>query len=229
MRIEQNLTNTNYNPRGTNPSWIVIHNTANGTSAEGIAYNNTQFFKNVYREASAHYFIDDGDIIWQCVKDTDTAWHVGEASSRNGCTNYNSIGIEVCEPANGRFTDKEISTLTELVQYLMDKYDIDYDHVTTHHLTTGKNCPWYYVFEERWDYLKNIITGGVEVISNDDIKKIAQAVWEYIYHKSLPDEDKILGNDMDSNRYNVENMTYLEAKRAKDYAKRAVDILEGRD
>ena len=221
MRIEQNLTNCNYNYRGTKPEWIVIHNTANGTSVEGIAYNNTVYFKNeVDPPASAHYFIDDGDIIWQCVRDTDTAWHVGEAPSKNGCYNYNSIGIEVCEPANGRFTDKEIATLTELVTYLMDKYDIDYDHVVTHHLTTGKNCPWYYTFEERWDYLKDIITGGVTVISNDDIDRIAQRVWEYIYHPGKVDEDKTLQEagyySMVSNRYNVLNQAFNEAHRANE-------------
>lgn len=154
MEIRDNLTNVNFNFRNTIPRWIVIHNTANGTSAEGTAYNNTQYFKNTYRSASAHYFIDDGDVVWRCVRDTDTAWHVGEAASRNGCYNYNSIGIEVCETANGWFTDKEVDTLRELVQSLMKLYGIPADRICRHHDVTGKNCPWYYSDDGRWSELK---------------------------------------------------------------------------
>ena len=127
--VKANMTNVNYTPRGTNPSWIVIHNTSNATDQPPIAYNNTQYFKNEYRGASATYFIDSGDTIWQCVSERDTAWHCGDAPSRNGCYNYNSIGIEVCEPASGKFTDKEIDNLTWLVQKLMNDYGIDAKHV----------------------------------------------------------------------------------------------------
>lgn len=154
MDIQKNLTNVNFNFRNTLPSWIVIHNTANGTSREGTAYNNTVYFNDTYRSASAHYFIDDGDTVWQCVRDTDTAWHVGEAASRNGCYNTNSIGIEVCETAGGWFTDKEIENLRELVQGLMKFYNIPAERICRHHDVTGKNCPWYYVDDARWDELK---------------------------------------------------------------------------
>ena len=181
MDIQKNLTETNFNFRGTIPRWIVIHNTANRTSAEGTAYNNTQYFKNRFvsgaPEASAHYFIDDGDTVWQCVRDTDTAWHVGEAASRNGCYNTNSIGIEVCETADGWFTDKEVDTLRELVGSLMQLYGIPAERVCRHHDVTGKNCPWYYTDDERWAELKARIL-------EDDMRPAD--VWEYNYEGSAP-------------------------------------------
>lgn len=158
--IKQNLTNVNYTSRGTDPSYIVIHNTANGTAAEGTAWNNTNYFKDVNRDASATYFIDDGDVIWQCVRDTDTAWHCGESASRNGVYNYNSIGIEVCESDDGWFTDNEIENLRWLVQKLMDEYDIPASHVCRHHDVTGKNCPWRYVDDENWSKLMDEITSS---------------------------------------------------------------------
>lgn len=173
--IKYNLTNVNYTWRGSNPSWIVIHNTANETSTPPIAYNNTQYFKNEYRGASANYFIDDSDVIWCCVEPINTAWHCGEAPSENGCYNYNSIGIEVCEPANGKFTDKEIDNLTWLVQKLMNKYGIDADHICRHHDVTGKNCPWYYCNDVKWEELKATITGSDEM-TNDQIKLLAQEI-----------------------------------------------------
>ena len=174
MDIQKNLTNVNFNFRNTLPRWIVVHNTANGTSREGTAYNNTVYFKDTYRSASAHYFIDDGDTVWQCVRDTDTAWHVGEAQSRNGCYNTNSIGIEVCETAGGWFTDKEIATLRELVRGLMDFYGIPAERVCRHHDVTGKSCPWYYSDDDRWAELKAQITED-DMITKDD----ANAIWAF--------------------------------------------------
>lgn len=174
MDIQKNLTNVNFNFRNTLPRWIVVHNTANGTSEEGTAYNNTVYFKDTYRSASAHYFIDDGDTVWQCVRDTDTAWHVGEAASRNGCYNTNSIGIEVCETAGGWFTDKEIATLRELVRGLMDFYGIPAERVCRHHDVTGKSCPWYYSDDDRWAELKAQITED-DMITKDD----ANAIWAF--------------------------------------------------
>ena len=174
MDIQKNLTNVNFNFRNTLPRWIVVHNTANGTSKEGTAYNNTVYFKDTYRSASAHYFIDDGDTVWQCVRDTDTAWHVGEAQSRNGCYNTNSIGIEVCETAGGWFTDKEIATLRELVRGLMDFYGIPAERVCRHHDVTGKDCPWYYSDDDRWAELKAQITED-DMITKDD----ANAIWAF--------------------------------------------------
>ena len=220
MEIRDNLTVTNYRSRGTNPTWIVIHNTANGTSAEGTAYANTQYFKTVYREASAHYFVDDGDIVWRCVRDTDTAWHVGEAPSRNGCYNSNAIGIEVCETASGKFTEHEIGILQELVPTLMLKYDITADHVCRHHDVTGKLCPWYYSDDDKWRELKNRILGGAEVVTDSDMEKIAIKVWEYLYHQGKADEDKTLQNNgypkNISNRYNVHNASFIEAHKANE-------------
>lgn len=167
--IKQNLTNVNYQSRGTNPTWIVIHNTANGTSAAGTAYNNTAYFKDAMRNASAHYFVDDGDTIWQCVRDTDCAWHVGDAWSRNGCTNYNSIGIEVCERADGSFSEHEKEVLSWLVPYLMDKYGISADHVCRHYDVTGKYCPMGYINESAWTALKDRITNGGDDMSVDEL------------------------------------------------------------
>lgn len=171
MQINYNLTNTNYNAgRGASVQWIVIHNTANGTAREGTAYNNTEYFKDTYRKASAHYFVDNGDVVWCCVDPSDTAWHCGEAASRNGCYNSNSIGIEVCEPSWGEFTDKERETLAELVGWLMEEYGVDADHVCRHNDVTGKNCPWFYANDQSaWNELRDYITGGGDMATAGDV------------------------------------------------------------
>lgn len=56
---------------GIKKEWIVIHNVGTSPIKEGSAYVNTKYFKSVNRNLSAHYFIDDGDVIWQSVEDDD--------------------------------------------------------------------------------------------------------------------------------------------------------------
>lgn len=179
--IKENLTTVNYNEKHAAPQWIVIHNTANGTSREGTAYANTQYFKNTYRWASAHYFVDDGDTVWRCVRDTDCAWHVGDAQSRNGCTNYNSVAIEVCETADGHFTEHEIQVLAWLVPQLMQKYGIDADHVCRHYDVTRKHCPMGYIDQGRWLALKERIIGG-----DDDMSTYAEKAYQELMNDSDP-------------------------------------------
>ena len=76
--------------------WIATHNGGTAPQGEGAAYNNPVYSKSVNRQASAHYFIDNGEVIWQCVELKDGAWSVGDSWSRNGANNRNSINIEVC-------------------------------------------------------------------------------------------------------------------------------------
>lgn len=180
FQIQQNLTNVNCEWGCNSPQWIVIHNTANGTSREGTAWANTNFFKNTVRNASAHYFIDDGDTVWQCVNDWDTAWHIGDSWSRNGATNYNAIGIEVCETADGSFTEHEIAVLQWLVPMLMDKYGIDADHICRHHDVTTKICPAGYIDWGRWCELKDRILEEDDVITEEQIDQIARRAAQYV-------------------------------------------------
>lgn len=145
--IRKNITVTNFNRRGTKPSWIVVHYTANNGDT---AFNNTSYFKSEYRGASANYFVDQY-YIWQCVEDTDTAWHVGNDYYYNGARNTNSIGVEMCSyirqgGKSGVLQDYRIKKETyentiELVQYLMQKYDIPISRVCRHYDVTGKYCP----------------------------------------------------------------------------------------
>lgn len=147
LQIQNGLTKTNFNKRGTNPTWIVLHYTANNGDT---AYNNISYFMNEYRGASANYFVDR-DSIWRCVADTDTAWHVGNDTYKNGARNYNSIGIEMCSYVRSggtvgvlqdyRIHEDTVQNAVELTQYLMEKYNIPIERVCRHYDVTGKYCP----------------------------------------------------------------------------------------
>lgn len=140
--IDRNLTGINRSVGNGGRDWIVVHNVGTAPTAAGAAFDNTRYFASAWRGASAHYFIDEGDVIWQCVDDADTSWAVGDAPSRNGCRNSNCINVEVC--GDREFSPKRRENLRWLVGLLMERHGIDAAHVVRHYDVTGKRCPAYY-------------------------------------------------------------------------------------
>lgn len=160
--IRQYLTPYNHNKgrRGQAIKYIVVHYTSGSMRAYPAALRNCKFFASANRNASAHYFIDEGDTIYQSVLDEDTAWSVGAKKYVHPeCRNHNSVNIEVC--SDGMFSEKEIVNLRWLVKKLQKKYGIPDDRVIRHFDVTGKSCPAYYVDETRWQELKERILSNV--------------------------------------------------------------------
>jgi N-acetylmuramoyl-L-alanine amidase CwlA len=151
LTIKKVLTKYNFTDKNDigRIKYIVIHYFGSLGTAESVA----NYFASAYRGASAHYSLDDGSIIYQSVEDGDIAWHCGTSGSYfNACRNSNSIGIEVkpykiykeqvySSDLDWYFTDKTISNLITFVRYLMDKYNIDIDHIVRHYDVTHKYCP----------------------------------------------------------------------------------------
>jgi N-acetylmuramoyl-L-alanine amidase CwlA len=154
---------TGYNRFARNRSnvrYIVVHYVGSGSNATGNALANCKYFAGGNRNASAHYFIDDGSI-YECIDPASYgAWHVGDGHGAYGITNTNSIGIEVCNNG-GPFTDAEIDRLTWLVQKLMSEYGVDSSRVVRHYDASRKQCPAYYASNySAWIKLRDQITGG---------------------------------------------------------------------
>ncbi len=135
--------------------YIVMHYTANkGDTAKA---NGNYFANNADLKASAHYFVDETEVV-QSVEDDDTAWHCGGSLQGGGghtfhgiCLNANSIGVEMCSDYKNEayvITDDTVNNAMELVKSLMDTYSIDTDHVIRHYDVTGKNCPAPWVADE---------------------------------------------------------------------------------
>ncbi len=123
--------------------------------------------------ASATYFVDEKSI-WQCVEDSNRAWHCGGGLQGSGghafhniCTNSNSIGIEMCckKTAAGvwYFEEETVKNTADLTRYLMKKYNIPIDRVIRHYDVTGKICPEPYVRDEAaWRNFKNMVLSEEE-------------------------------------------------------------------
>lgn len=159
MNIKENLTNVNYwvgnGAGGTkNNEYIVIHY----VGAVSTAYDNSVYFKNTNREASANYFVDEENI-YRVVKDSDSAWHCGANTYYCNARNTNSIGIEMCcFMNNGKLdvSEKVVANTIELTKELMQKYNIPVENVVRHYDVSRKNCPAPFVADvNRWNDFKN--------------------------------------------------------------------------
>ena len=190
----------NYKKGRTNKiRYIVIHYTANnGDTAKG----NAEYYANAVLGASAHYFVDEGDTIYQSVLDCDTAWAVGGTSKyiHPECRNANSISIELCsrnwngkdKPATDSgwyFKEETINNAVKLTKELMEKYNIPIENVIRHYDVWGKICPAPFVnnpkawenfkeklVEKRYSYdetVDNMIKDGITTTEN-------MAYWEKV-------------------------------------------------
>ncbi|MCD8156505.1 MAG: N-acetylmuramoyl-L-alanine amidase [Clostridiales bacterium] len=192
LTIHQNLQTVNASSRyGKSIQYIVIHYTA----STGTAYNNTVYFQS-YRGSSAHYFVDYSGAIWQSTADSLAAWSVGGSKYANTdggtyykiATNYNTLNIEMCvrtlesktsTTTDWYFEDNTITATVELVQALMDKYDIDIDHVIRHYDVTGKTCPNPFVLNDddvTWDDFLQMVAGTMATPGAEDEEDTSEAV-----------------------------------------------------
>lgn len=175
--INRNITTVNHTVFKTKRDieFIVLHY----FGAFGSAEDNTRYFKDVNRKASAHYFVDDISI-WQCVEDNNAAWHCGGTNPgtfQGVCTNNNSLSVEMrpykLNPNSKASTDNDwyfhestVDNTIQLVTYLMEKYNVDIYRIIRHADVTGKLCPRPYVGadinkyyhktgDEMWEHFKN--------------------------------------------------------------------------
>lgn len=169
------ITNRN-NFGGSRPKsairFIAIHWTDN-KSKGATAMNHYRYFQNSSPGASAHYFVDDNEIV-QIVGDTTIAYAVGGNQgygvALNGCTNYNSISIEMC--VNNGYSEKMLFNTIELVKELLRQYPNAI--VCRHWDATRKDCPSGFAGKNnaRWNNFLNDIKQNRRMII--DISKSSE-------------------------------------------------------
>jgi len=179
--------NSNYAPgRSGGIKFITLHFTGNNGDT---AKNNADYFaNNANLKASAHYFVDE-NIIYQSVKDSDTAWHCGGGLQGAGgaafyqkCMNSNSFGLELCsrKDANGRYYIKPetVKNAIELTKYLMQKYNVPITNIIRHYDVTGKVCPEPFVREPKlWgDFKLNLESEDLTMSQYEELKKAIDEV-----------------------------------------------------
>ena len=154
IKINEKLIKYNFSKR-VDPTikYIVIHDTGN-TNKGANADAHFKWLNTGNRDASAHYFVDDKQIL-RVVKDENRSWAVGDGGDKYGISNDNSISIEMCINSDGDFNKVYRSTL-ELTKYLMEKYNIPLENVVRHYDASRKICPniWKENNWEKWNKFK---------------------------------------------------------------------------
>jgi len=74
------------------PQGLTVHETATPGASSS---NESAYFHNAYREASAHFFVDYSAIV-QIIPENEIAWHAGPTA------NHRDLSVELCH-----FTDPE--------------------------------------------------------------------------------------------------------------------------
>lgn len=168
------IANNNYfaGRDGSQPHYIILHGTAGGTSAEGIA-NYFASTQNTDNPVSSHYVIGtDGEIV-QCVSESDGAWANGFLSSGHATfwnesinPNLITISIEHCKPSldnSDTLTPAQQTASFNLVRDICQRWQIPAQNADANGGITGhfsidpvnrSNCPGPYPWNDLWSFLK---------------------------------------------------------------------------
>jgi hypothetical protein len=154
---------------GHQPQWIIVHGTAGGTSATGIA----QYFQTDDPPTSTHYIVGlQGEVV-QCVRDSDSAWGNGVVTtghdawwSPNLNPNFTTISIEHVKPDTqnqSQLTQAQMEASFQLIESLCRTHNIPMraadqnGGITSHASIDPVNrsfCPGAYPWTQLWAYLQ---------------------------------------------------------------------------
>lgn len=115
------------NSTGRKIDTIILH-----TSYDAIG-NDPYSVEGVIAEWKAagvapHYLIDRNGKTYQLVADNNIAYHAGVSSVPDGRKNVNdfSLGVEIINTQDGKFSDAQYSAINSLIASLKKKYQIKY-------------------------------------------------------------------------------------------------------
>ena len=177
IRVNKQLIDINYSKGQTiSPKYIVIHDTDNRRAGADAMANRNYFANHPNANASAHYIVDDSNIV-QVLEDTWKGWHIGDGGASASINNNNAIGIELAVNSDGNFS-KTYETGIALTRYLMNKYNIPAQNIVMHKHASGKDCSRMMIIDNPnlWAQFKQRAAAGMpgEQYINDGITASAK-------------------------------------------------------
>jgi N-acetylmuramoyl-L-alanine amidase len=130
---------------------IIVHSTFNNSGGE--AYDINLVIKQFEKyKVSAHYVIGRDGKVYQLVNEEDNSFHAGKGSLPDGRTNINScsIGIEIMTSYTESPTEKQITSLLQLIDKIKKKHSIKYILRHSDIAPVRKTDPW----NMDWDSFK---------------------------------------------------------------------------
>ena len=144
--INNKFKSGNYDQRKFDISLIIIHFTETKTFNDAL-----NLLTSTDRKVSSHYLIDKSGDIFNLVDLDKRAWHAGESMWDNyDDINSRSIGIEIVNSGEiviEDYTDKQINSLSDLINKLLKDFDIDNilghsDIAPFRKIDPGVHFPW---------------------------------------------------------------------------------------
>lgn len=155
---------------------IVFHYTAN-TGKSATAKGNARYFAagSEGRAASAHYCVDKGNVVYECVPLDTVAWSVGDGrSGKFGgiYNNYNTVSIEMVSHTDASGTyyipEKTMENAARLYQMLLPQLP-NVQAAIRHYDVSGKLCPLPLINEEKWEKFQKLLKEVDEVVEKSKI------------------------------------------------------------
>lgn len=119
MLINANFTSPNFTDRKKPIEYIIVHYTE---MPFNLALNR---LIDKEAEVSSHYLIKEDGEIFRLVADDKIAWHAGKSFWKGqSALNQNSIGIELDNLGNNKFSREQINSCLTLSKVLVQKYSV---------------------------------------------------------------------------------------------------------
>lgn len=180
---EMYITNRVNRPRiKMSPRYLIIHWTAN-TGKGANARANRNYFQFTKRPASAHFIVDDREIV-QCLPENEVAYHIGARQYFHPeARNSNSIGIEMCVNADGNFAKMRENTV-KLAADICKRWGIDpMTHMLRHWDVTRKDCPRFFVEDvAAWEQFKRDVAREMAPAEPKEAPKVEKTDWKREIH-----------------------------------------------
>jgi N-acetyl-anhydromuramyl-L-alanine amidase AmpD len=190
---------------GHQPQWIIVHGTAGGSSAQGVA----EWFQNPQSQASTHYVIGQDGTVVQCVAEGDSAWGNGIVQDGAGCDPAYAAGIPSGDAGHGAWWDNgpNPNYLTISIEHVKASID-NSDQLTSAQqeasfaliadLCDRWNIP------RRWADAGGGITGHFSIESTDRSECPGPYPWDALF-SSLGGDMSLSYNELKTQAVNAEN------------------------
>jgi N-acetyl-anhydromuramyl-L-alanine amidase AmpD len=117
--------------------YIILHSTETGRPAD--ASRVIKSWNRGMRHPGAQFVVDRDGIIHETVDPEFGTVHVDISRTTLGVNNDNSIGIEIVRSGDQQYTPEQLQSVTRLVVYLQQRFNVGDDHIYGHHQVQPSN------------------------------------------------------------------------------------------